>query len=515
MKKLLLITFGGLFLTVNHIQAQCSFTGLNSTYCANDVPSTLVPSGGGYFAGPGITGNTFNPSLSGPGTHTINYIEGSGYVIDQTGTYALIPGTGTSVSLFDDEVSVLLPIGFSFSFFGNNYTNFQISSNGFLTFNNDFTSGCCSGQLIPQTATPNNLIAFSWDDMYPPGGATIEYFTTGVAPNQKLVVNFFNVDFCCSMGTPMVKTQIVLSETTNIIEVNTEYSNGVSPGTLGIENINGTIALAVPGRNSSAWPSLTNDYVAFIPSVVCSSTQTVLVNPLPVVDALVNLNPGCVGQTVTFTGSGANAYSWDNGVINGTPFTVVGPGIFTVIGTELLNGCTNTDFVNLTTVLSPTISITPQNEMFGNDGGISLTILSGIVPFTFDWSNDGLGDNNDNNDLGNVSAGTYTVIMTDGNGCSVTATATVGSQLGLTDLSGVNFSIQPNPSSGIFQIIFANEITDLSTKLEIVNVLGQKIITKKVESKMIDINITEHEAGVYYIKIITDKGISIKPIIIK
>jgi hypothetical protein len=105
--------------------------------------------------------------------------------------------------------------------------------------------------------------------------------------------------------------------------------------------------------------------------------------------------------------------------------------------------------------------------------------------------------------------------MTDGNGCSVTATATVGSQLGLTDLSGVNFSIQPNPSSGIFQIIFANEITDLSTKLEIVNVLGQKIITKKVESKMIDINITEHEAGVYYIKIITDKGISIKPIIIK
>jgi hypothetical protein len=258
-----------------------------------------------------------------------------------------------------------------------------------------------------------------------------------------------------------------------------------------------------------------NDYVAFIPSTVCSSSQTVVVNPLPIVDALVSLNPGCVGETVTFTGAGADAYTWDNGVVNGTPFTVVGPDIYTVTGTELLNGCTNTDFVDLTTVLSPTITLTPNDEMFGNDGSVSLTIQSGIVPFTFDWNNDGVGDNNDNNDLGNVAPGTYTVIMTDGNGCHATATATVGSQLGLTDLSGVNFSIQPNPSTGIFQIIFASEMTDLNAKLEIVNAVGQKIVTKKAESKIIDINITEHEAGVYYIKIITDKGISIKPIIIK
>lgn len=515
MNKILLIAFGGMILTANNLQAQCSFTGLTPIKCANDSPDILVPSGSGYFAGPGVSGTTFNPSIAGAGTHTINYIEGSGYAIDQTGTYALTPGTGTAVILNDDEVSTILPIGFSFSFFGNTYTDFYISSNGFVTFTNDFSSGCCSGQVIPNSSSPNNLIAFSWDDMYPPGGGTLEYFTTGVAPNQKLVVNFFNVDFCCSSGTPVVKTQMVLNETSNIIEVHTEYANGVDPGTMGIENIDGTIALAVTGRNSSAWPSLVNDYVAFIPSTVCSSSQTVVVNPLPIVDALVSLNPGCVGETVTFTGAGADAYTWDNGVVNSTPFTVVGPDIFTVTGTELLNGCTNTDFVDLTTVLSPTITLTPNDEMFGNDGSVSLTIQSGIVPFTFDWNNDGVGDNNDNNDLGNVAPGTYTVIMTDGNGCHATATATVGSQLGLTDLSGVNFSIQPNPSTGIFQIIFASEMTDLNAKLEIVNAVGQKIVTKKAESKIIDINITEHEAGVYYIKIITDKGISIKPIIIK
>ncbi len=515
MKKILLIAFGGLFITANSIQAQCTFTGLNPVHCANDLPDNLVPSGSGFFAGPGVSGTTFDPVIAGPGTHTINYIEGSGYSIDQTGTYALIPGSGTSVPLSDDQMSGILPIGFSFNFFGNNYTDFYLSSNGFIQFTNDFNSGCCSGQLIPNPFTPNNLIAFSWDDMYPPGGGIVEYFTTGVSPNQKLVINFFDINFCCSSGTPMVKTQMVLNETTNIIEINTQYANGVSPGTMGIENIDGTIALAVPGRNSAAWPSLVNDYVAFIPSTLCSSSQTVVVNPLPPVDALVSLNPGCIGETVIFTGAGADTYLWDNGVVNGDPYTVTGPGIFTVIGTEAINGCTNTDFVDLTTVLSPTISLSTNDEMFGNDGSVNLTILSGIVPFTFDWNNDGIGDNDDNNDLGNIPAGTYIVIMTDGNGCHATATATVGSQLGLTDLSGVTFSIQPNPSTGIFQIVFANEMTDINANLEIVNALGQKVVTNKVESKIIDVNITEQEAGVYYVKIITEKGTSIKSIIIK
>lgn len=515
MKKNLLFIFGGLFLTVNNTQAQCSFTGLNPTYCANDMPAVLVPSGSGFFAGPGVSGNLFNPSLAGPGTHQINYIEGSGYTVNQTGTYALIPGTGSPVTLSDDQVSSILPIGFAFDFFGNIYNDFYLSSNGFITFTNDFNSGCCSGQLIPSTPTPNNLIAFSWDDMYPPGGGTVEYFTSGVAPNQKLVINFFDINFCCNTGSPMVKTQMVLNQTTNIIEINTQYSNGVSPGTMGIENIDGTIALSVPGRNSSSWPSLVNDYVAFIPASTCSSSQTVIVNALPTVVGDVSMNPGCMGGTVTFTGSGANTYSWDNGVTDGVPFAVTGPGTFTVTGTEMMNGCTNTDVINLTTLASPIISLIPNDEMFGNDGSVSLTIIGGIVPFTFDWDNDGIGDNNDNNDLNNVPAGTYTVTMTDGTGCTATATATVGSQLGLTDLSGINFSIQPNPSTGIFQIVLASEITDESTSFELVNALGQKIIKNKVISKNINVDISDKEAGIYYVKIITDKGTSIKPIIMK
>ena len=51
-----------------------SFTGLLPTYCENEAPSVLTGSpAGGVFSGPGITGNTFDPNLAGPGTHDIIY----------------------------------------------------------------------------------------------------------------------------------------------------------------------------------------------------------------------------------------------------------------------------------------------------------------------------------------------------------------------------------------------------------------------------------------------------------
>ena len=41
----------------------------------------------------------------------------------------------TSVSLSDDEHSGVVPIGFTFNYYGNNYTQCVISSNNYITFN--------------------------------------------------------------------------------------------------------------------------------------------------------------------------------------------------------------------------------------------------------------------------------------------------------------------------------------------------------------------------------------------
>ena len=82
-------------------------------------------------------------------------------VIDQTGVFAPIDiiSNGTEVTLDDDQVSGALPIGFTFNFYGSNYTDFYISSNGFVTFTGGQDSGCCSGGLLPTSNDENNLIA--------------------------------------------------------------------------------------------------------------------------------------------------------------------------------------------------------------------------------------------------------------------------------------------------------------------------------------------------------------------
>lgn len=52
-----------------------------------------------------------------------------------------------------------------------------------------------------------------------------------------------------------------------------------------------------------------------------------------------------------------------------------------------------------------------------NNGFVDLSINGGTAPFSFDWNNDGLGDNDDSEDLEELGAGEYFVSLTDVNGC--------------------------------------------------------------------------------------------------
>ncbi|MEY3443917.1 MAG: hypothetical protein RLZZ519_2198, partial [Bacteroidota bacterium] len=71
------------------------------------------------------------------------------YVISGPAAGAIIDVGGTSVGLTDDAITGALPIGFNFNFYGNVYSQFVISSNGFISFNTASGNGCCSGQLLP------------------------------------------------------------------------------------------------------------------------------------------------------------------------------------------------------------------------------------------------------------------------------------------------------------------------------------------------------------------------------
>ena len=100
MRKNTFILIIGIFILSLQTFAQCNINGLQSDYCVGDDPVILsgnLP--GGIFSGPGVSNSVFDPAIAGVGTHQIQYINTSSYVISQMGVFAPLAAIGTAVYL--------------------------------------------------------------------------------------------------------------------------------------------------------------------------------------------------------------------------------------------------------------------------------------------------------------------------------------------------------------------------------------------------------------------------------
>ncbi|MGD9976914.1 MAG: T9SS type A sorting domain-containing protein [Bacteroidales bacterium] len=78
---------------------------------------------------------------------------------------------------------------------------------------------------------------------------------------------------------------------------------------------------------------------------------------------------------------------------------------------------------SLLTITSSKTNVTCYGQ---NDGSINITVAGGITPYTYFWTtSDGYGHDIDSEDQTGLSSGTYTVEVTDGNGCSTSGNITV------------------------------------------------------------------------------------------
>ncbi|MGD1843838.1 MAG: T9SS type A sorting domain-containing protein [Salibacteraceae bacterium] len=302
-----------------------------------------------------------------------------GYVLETAGQYGPLNGTGTNVPLGDDVVSPAIALPFTFKFYDVDYTDVYISSNGFLAFDPGTPSGCCTGQNLPNPFTPNNVIAFAWEDLNTnTGSGAVEYYTVGTAPNRVFVVEFNNVHLCCGTATPTITTQIHLHETTNRIEIHTAQAifTGFNNATMGIENSLGSLALTVPGRNSQTWDTIINDYVAFVPTL-----------------------PYQLG--------------WSNGDSVGT-LDSLGGGTYTVTITDAA-GCTALDSFSIVVPDPVTVNLTSTDiTCFGDNNGMAnVSAMGGTMPYDFMWS-----DGDSATSKMNLTPNTMlSVTVTDANGC--------------------------------------------------------------------------------------------------
>ena len=196
-----------------------------------------------------------------------------------------------------------------------------------------------------------------------------------------------------------------------------------------------SLILTGGGADSYVWDGGATDGVSFTPVAAgittytvtgtvtatgCENTATVnvTVNDTPAVVATATPDEICLGESVLFTGAGADTYVWDMGVLDGVPFTPIAAGAFTftVTGTITATGCQGTHSTLITVFDAPivTASVSPTEICLGESA-----IFSGGGAVSYSWDlgvTDGLA-------FTPVTTGTttYTVTGTAG-GCENTAT---------------------------------------------------------------------------------------------
>jgi gliding motility-associated-like protein len=161
----------------------------------------------------------------------------------------------------------------------------------------------------------------------------------------------------------------------------------------------------------------------------CTATSTAVITQPAVLTATISAqkNVTCNGSsngTATVTGAGgtlAYAYVWNPSGGNTATGTGLSAGTYSVIITDA-NGCTATAVATITQPALLTTSVTATNVSCfgGNNGTITTTTVGGTNPYAYLWSN---GQTTPN--ATNLTTGTYSVTVTDANGCTATASASV------------------------------------------------------------------------------------------
>ncbi|MEI7664353.1 MAG: SprB repeat-containing protein, partial [Bacteroidota bacterium] len=124
-------------------------------------------------------------------------------------------------------------------------------------------------------------------------------------------------------------------------------------------------------------------------------------------------------------GSPGYTYIWSNGATS-QDISGLTAGNYTVTATDT-KGCTSSLSKTITQAGSMTLSTGITNNTCPSpaapNGAITLTVSGGSSPFYYDWA-DVPGTNNSQNRSG-LEAGSYTVLVTDVNGCTATTTAAI------------------------------------------------------------------------------------------
>ena len=157
-------------------------------------------------------------------------------------------------------------------------------------------------------------------------------------------------------------------------------------------------------------PAVTTTYSITVTDAlgnVASDSVVLTVNPLPVVDLGADII-ACDGDFVIIEPNLSGSFLWSNGsTMNHIPVTISGTYSLTLTDG---NGCSNSDEINVTFNPLPVVNLGPDLNL---PSGSTTTLDAGTGFTSFTWSTGATTQT-----ISTSASGTYSVSVTDSNGCS-------------------------------------------------------------------------------------------------
>ena len=303
----------------------------------------------------------------------------------------------------------------------------------------------CEGTTITLTGS-GTATTYTWDNGVTDGVGftqpvgTVTYTVTGEDANG--CTNTDQVDVTIqpeptvNAGTDIVECEgTMITLTGSGTATSYTWDNGVTDG-VGFTQPVGTVTYTLTGTIGSS----------------CSATDQidVTINANPNVDAGADQSI-CAGDNITLSGSGADDYSWDNGVTDGVAFNPGSTATYTVTGEDLATGCTATDDVTITVNPLPTVGAGADQTICA---GEQIT-LSGTGADSYSWDNGVV----DGDPFAPGSTTTYTVTGTDVNGCENTASVTIT----VTPQPNADFTATPSIGQAPLEVDFTDNSSNGTT----------------------------------------------------
>lgn len=424
--------------------------------CAYNVGTVTVNAAGGtspydYIWSPGGQTNATATGL-GAGTYTLTVTDDNGCTETNSeivNVFGIVtPVAGPNSSICPGEPATITASGGLYYLWNNSETTSSITVSPSITtsysvvVSNDICSATTSAIVTvnpnplidagtPQTIcsgysatlTASGAINYLWSTSEITSSITVTpaslttYTVTGTDANG------------CTGSTSVVVDVVTINATANSIDAHCGHSDGSATTTTSGNCSQGWTYLwnsTPPQTTLTATGLPAGTYTVTVSCGSCTITASATVGDLPgpsvSVANIINTTCSYANGSATASATGGTpgySYFWSNSQ-TGQNLSNVLAGTYTVTATDA-NGCTSTSAVIITDTPSPSAIVSSVNEFCDKSNGFAnATVSGGSGPYLYSWSNGATSST-----VTGLSAGNYSVTVTDNNGCTTYASVNV------------------------------------------------------------------------------------------